>query len=139
MFNVPERSYVQFPNKQLVVAFAHTRIPVQHSSLLTRSTAATLPVHISGLITLQEAIKSLMYRPSVASNVRQSIASGTHGSASSRILAKKKEYDTVEGLEHNAHALRETFITFAKQMKSAQEGAQCESHTLCAHQHYYNM
>jgi len=80
-----------------------------------------------------------MYRPSVASNVRQSIAPGAHGSASSRILAKKKEYDTVEGLEHNAHALRETFITFAKQMKSAQEGAQSIGSVLANWPHMFSI
>ena len=80
-----------------------------------------------------------MFRPPVVSNTRQSIASGAHMSSGARILAKKKEYDSVEGLEHNAIALRETFLTFARQMKSAQEGAQCESHVLRTHEYYYNV
>lgn len=80
-----------------------------------------------------------MHRPSVASNTRQSIPSGAHVSASSRILAKKKEYDTVEGLEHNANALRETFIAFAKQMKSAQEGAQSIGSVLANWPHMFSI
>ncbi|KAF8332637.1 uncharacterized protein EI90DRAFT_3153999 [Cantharellus anzutake] len=60
-------------------------------------------------------------------------------SASARILAQKKEYDAVEGLEHNAHALRETFLAFAKQLKSAQDGAQSIGNVLANWPHMFSV
>jgi len=69
-----------------------------------------------------------MLRPPSAPSSRPSVAPSTFGgsssSANSRIIAKKKEYDTVAALEQNADALRNTFLTFAKQMRQAEEGAE---------------
>lgn len=43
-------------------------------------------------------------------------------------LAKKKEYETVSAIEQSSHELRETFGAFVKQMRLAEEGAECTPH-----------
>lgn len=40
-------------------------------------------------------------------------------------LAKKKEYETVSAIEQSSRELRETFSAFVKQMRLAEEGAEC--------------
>jgi hypothetical protein len=76
---------------------------------------------------------TLMLRAPSVSGTRPSLATtnlggpGSHISSANnpRVIAKKKEYYTVTALERNADTLRETFLAFAKQMKQAEEGAEC--------------
>jgi len=66
-----------------------------------------------------------MLRVPSGSDSRPSTTGGSISSLARMAHSKRREYETVVAFEKSSRELRDTFAAFAKQLRLAEEGAEC--------------
>ena len=66
-----------------------------------------------------------MLRVPSGSDSRPSTAGGSTSGLARMANSKRREYETVVAFEKSSRELRDTFAAFAKQLRLAEEGAEC--------------